>query len=67
MDLGIEGRRAAVAAGSAGLGYASALALATDGARVAICGRDEARVAGAAGGSTTRSVTRRAASDWSPT
>jgi 3-oxoacyl-[acyl-carrier protein] reductase len=48
MDLGIEGRRAAVAAGSAGLGYASALALATDGARVAICGRDEARVAGAA-------------------
>lgn len=48
MDLGIEGRRAAVAAGSAGLGYASALALAVDGARVAICGRDGARVTAAA-------------------
>jgi 3-oxoacyl-[acyl-carrier protein] reductase len=48
MDLGIEGRRAAVAAASAGLGYASALALAADGARVVICGRDEARVTGAA-------------------
>jgi 3-oxoacyl-[acyl-carrier protein] reductase len=44
MDLGIAGRRAAVAAGSAGLGFASAAALAAEGVRVAICGRDSARV-----------------------
>jgi len=48
MDLGIRGKRAAVAAGSAGLGLASARALAADGARVAICGRDPARVQSAA-------------------
>jgi 3-oxoacyl-[acyl-carrier protein] reductase len=41
MDLGLTGRRAAVAAGSAGLGFGSALALANDGAEVVICGRDE--------------------------
>ena len=39
MDLGIEGRRAAVAAASRGLGYAIAGALVAEGARVAICGR----------------------------
>lgn len=44
MDLGISGRRAAVAAGSAGLGYAVAAALAAEGVDVAICGRDEARL-----------------------
>lgn len=44
MDLGVNGRRAAVAAASAGLGYASAAALAADGVAVAICGRDRARV-----------------------
>lgn len=44
MDLGISGRRAAVAAGSAGLGLASAMALAADGVQVAICGRDHDRV-----------------------
>jgi len=44
MDLGISGRTAAVAAGSAGLGLASAVALATDGVRVAICGRDQGRL-----------------------
>ncbi|CAB4805010.1 MAG: SDR family oxidoreductase [Actinobacteria bacterium] len=44
MDLGLTGRRAAVAAGSAGLGFGSALALANDGAEVVICGRDEARL-----------------------
>jgi len=44
MDLGLTGRRAAVAAGSAGLGFGSALALAKDGAEVVICGRDEARL-----------------------
>jgi 3-oxoacyl-[acyl-carrier protein] reductase len=48
MDLGIRGKRAAVAAASAGLGFASARALAADGARVAICGRDRARVEAAA-------------------
>ncbi len=44
MDLGISGKRAAVAASSAGLGFASAAALVAEGARVAICGRDEGRV-----------------------
>jgi 3-oxoacyl-[acyl-carrier protein] reductase len=39
MDLGISGRRAAVAAASAGLGLACARALATEGVRVALCGR----------------------------
>jgi 3-oxoacyl-[acyl-carrier protein] reductase len=39
MDLGISGRRAAVAAASAGLGRACARALAVEGARVALCGR----------------------------
>ena len=40
MDLGLSGRPALVAAASKGLGRASALALAAEGARVAICGRD---------------------------
>lgn len=44
MDLGISGRRAAVAASSGGLGLASARALAQAGARVAICGRDRERL-----------------------
>jgi 3-oxoacyl-[acyl-carrier protein] reductase len=48
MDLGIAGRRAAVAAGSAGLGFAAAAALAGEGAQVAICGRDRTRVENAA-------------------
>jgi 3-oxoacyl-[acyl-carrier protein] reductase len=39
MDLGIAGRVALVTAASKGLGLASAAALATDGARVAITGR----------------------------
>ncbi len=47
MDLGIEGRRAAVAASSGGLGLASAQALAADGVRVALCGRDKGRLADA--------------------
>jgi 3-oxoacyl-[acyl-carrier protein] reductase len=50
MDLGLSGRRAAVAAASAGLGYASAAALAANGASVAICGRDLVRVEDAAAG-----------------
>ena len=44
MDLGLEGKRAAVAAASAGLGLASAKALAAEGARVVICGRDHERL-----------------------
>jgi 3-oxoacyl-[acyl-carrier protein] reductase len=48
MDLGISGRRAAVAAASRGLGYATAAALAAEGARVAICGRDQNAISEAA-------------------
>ncbi|MGD9995712.1 MAG: SDR family oxidoreductase [Ilumatobacteraceae bacterium] len=48
MDLGLQGRRAAVAAASAGLGFASASALAAEGVRVVICGRDRARIDDAA-------------------
>ncbi len=48
MDLGISGRRAAVAAASGGLGLATAKALAAEGVHVAICGRDEVRVDAAA-------------------
>ena len=44
MDLGIEGRRAAVAAGSAGLGLALATHLTEAGAHVVVCGRDAARL-----------------------
>ncbi len=44
MDLGLTGRRAAVAAASKGLGFATAQALAAEGASVAICGRTEERV-----------------------
>jgi 3-oxoacyl-[acyl-carrier protein] reductase len=39
MDLGIAGRRAAVAAASKGLGFAVAQALVAEGVRVAVCGR----------------------------
>ncbi len=42
MDFGIAGRRAAVAAASKGLGLGVAQALAAEGVRVAICGRDQA-------------------------
>lgn len=42
MDLGLSGKAAVVAASSKGLGKASALALAREGARVAICARTEA-------------------------
>jgi 3-oxoacyl-[acyl-carrier protein] reductase len=47
MDLGIAGRRAAVAAGSSGLGLGAATALAREGVAVAICGRDPHRLAAA--------------------
>ena len=48
MDLGLEGKTAAVAAASKGLGFATAAALAAEGVRVAICGRDSARIKEAA-------------------
>lgn len=48
MDLGLKGRVALVAAASGGIGYASALELAREGARVFICSRDEGRVGDAA-------------------
>ena len=48
MDLGIAGRRAAVAASTRGLGFATAQALAAAGAQVAICGRQRGSVEQAA-------------------
>ena len=48
MDLGLQGKRAAVAAASAGLGFATAKVLADEGVTVAICGRDEDRINAAA-------------------
>jgi len=47
MDLGIAGRRAAVAAATGGLGLGAAKALVADGVHVAICGRDPRRLAAA--------------------
>ncbi len=49
MDLGLNGKVAVVAAASKGLGKASALALAREGARVTICARTEADLEAAAG------------------
>ncbi|WP_018332068.1 SDR family oxidoreductase [Actinomycetospora chiangmaiensis] len=48
MDLGLHGRRVAVAAGTAGLGRACAAALRAEGARVLLCGSDEGRARAAA-------------------
>jgi 3-oxoacyl-[acyl-carrier protein] reductase len=45
MDLGLKGLKALVSGGSRGLGYATATALSAEGARVAINGRDAARMA----------------------
>jgi 3-oxoacyl-[acyl-carrier protein] reductase len=49
MDLGIAGRVALVGASSRGLGRAAARALASEGAQVAICGRDADSLAATAG------------------
>jgi 3-oxoacyl-[acyl-carrier protein] reductase len=49
MDLGIAGRRAAVAAASRGLGFGTAAALAAEGVAVAICSRDRETIEAAAG------------------
>ena len=48
MDLGIQNRVAVVAAASQGIGYACALELAREGARVFLCSRDETRASEAA-------------------
>ncbi len=48
MDLGLAGKAAIVAASSKGLGKASALALAREGARVTICARTAADLHAAA-------------------
>lgn len=48
MELGLAGRRAAVAAASSGLGFATAAALAAEGARVAVCSRTADRIEEAA-------------------
>ncbi len=44
MDFGLQGKVAIVAAGSSGLGLATATALVREGATVSICGRDGARL-----------------------
>jgi 3-oxoacyl-[acyl-carrier protein] reductase len=44
MDLGLTGKRALVAAATRGLGYATALELAREGAEVVICGRQADRL-----------------------
>jgi NAD(P)-dependent dehydrogenase (short-subunit alcohol dehydrogenase family) len=47
MDLGFSGRTAVVTGGTSGIGLAAARLLLAEGARVAICGRDETRLAAA--------------------
>ena len=48
MELGLEGNTALCTAASSGLGLASATVLAREGANVAVCGRTEQRLDGAA-------------------
>jgi 3-oxoacyl-[acyl-carrier protein] reductase len=48
MDLGLKDKRALVTGASRGLGYAVALALAREGCKVAVNGRDEGRIQTAA-------------------
>lgn len=48
MDLGISGKRAAVAAASAGLGFGAARALVENGVSVVMCGRNRERIEAAA-------------------
>ena len=61
MDLGLKDRVAAVAAASSGLGRASAMALAAEGAKVAICGRHEDTI-----GEAARSIAEQTGSDAEP-
>ncbi len=44
MELGLDGKTAIVLGGTAGIGLASAMRFAREGAKVAICGRDAARL-----------------------
>lgn len=46
MDLGLNGKRALVTGSTAGIGFATARALASEGAQVTVNGRTEARVRG---------------------
>lgn len=48
MDLGVTGRTALIAGGSAGMGKAAALALAGEGAKIVLSARGEARLMAAA-------------------
>ena len=48
MDLGLQGKVALVSAASQGMGRAAALSLAREGAKVAICARDQGRLDAAA-------------------
>ncbi len=48
MDLGLKDKRALVTGASRGLGYATALALASEGCKVVINGRDEGKIKAAA-------------------
>ena len=65
MDLGLQGKRAAVGGSSAGLGLATARALVAEGVQVAICGRHPDRLAEAAAelGSGAVAITMLSASD----
>ena len=45
MSFQVEGKVAVVTGGSSGIGLAAVEILVTEGAKVAWCGRDEARVA----------------------
>jgi len=66
MDLGIAGKRAAVAAASQGLGYGAAQALVAAGVKVAICSRRQDAVTAAArslGGDTVGLVADMSAPD----
>ena len=44
MDLGLNGKTALITGSTAGIGYATALALAREGAAVVVNGRTQARV-----------------------
>jgi NAD(P)-dependent dehydrogenase (short-subunit alcohol dehydrogenase family) len=48
MDLGVRDEGYLIVGGTAGMGFEAARALAADGARVAVCGRDAERAKGAA-------------------